>query len=141
MTRVIDASALLDLAQHPDLAARLLAHDEHHAPRLICWEVGNAIHVKMRKKLPSLQARQQLVTDLLNPLDLSDQIGKASAIGALTEQHGLSFYDAAYLQLAIDLDCPLLTHDGALHAAAGKALGANRALKLADVERAAPGAR
>lgn len=55
-------------------------------------------------------------------IDASSPIQLWSSVMAVAQQHGLSFYDAAYLEIAIRRNLPLLTGDKAL-ARAGDAAG------------------
>ena len=62
------------------------------------FEVGNLL----ARKYP-LQADQQLANLclILEPCEVSDKTGWQKKILALVEQHGVTFYDAAYHALAI----------------------------------------
>ena len=51
------------------------------------------------------------------PIELADPVRDLSDVMQLTLHFNLSAYDAAYLQLAISADAPLVTLDGSLVAA------------------------
>lgn len=123
---VLDASAALpwELADESDDAALALlsAVAEHSAwvPALWWTEMANALAVAERRcRLPGLApaalerlARLQLQTDPTPPETVAADALK------LAQQHGLSVYDAAYLELASRLGLPLATRDADLRRAA-----------------------
>lgn len=135
---VMDASAAIDTLGHPRLAECLVAEHDLCAPTLARWEVGNVVHVHLASKLGDAKTRRAIVATLLRPLRLVDQAGREDAIALLVHEHKLTFYDAAYLQLALDEDAGLVTQDRRLREAAAKVLGARRALSLDEAGRAAP---
>jgi predicted nucleic acid-binding protein len=126
---VLDASAALpwEIADENDAAALelLSAVAEHSAwvPALWWTEMANALAVAERRaRLPGLApaaldrlARLQLQTDPTPPENVA-----ADAL-ALAQRHGLSVYDASYLELATRLGLPLATRDADLRRAARKA--------------------
>ena len=84
-------------------------------------EVANGLLVVDRRKVITGNQRQRSL-ERLAALRLTVDDGEArNAFGrtsALAEQHGLSVYDAAYLELALRRNLPLATRDRALHSAA-----------------------
>lgn len=126
---VIDASALIDLLPRSELAEHIHTQYDVAAPALVQWETGHVIHTAPRV-FGDLARRKKIVATLLSPLRLIDQRARSGPIADLVETHGLSFYDAAYLQLAIDEAAVLLTEDRKLLAAATKVLGSDRAWTL-----------
>ena len=84
-------------------------------------EVANGLLVADRRKVITGNQRQRSL-ERLAALRLTVDDGEArNAFGrtsALAEQHGLSVYDAAYLELALRRNLPLATGDRALRSAA-----------------------
>jgi predicted nucleic acid-binding protein len=124
---VLDASVVLAW-QIPDEKAEALAH---LIDRLVevgavvpgHWrlEVANGLFAAERRKRIDAAFREEALADLaLLPITIDpDTAGRAwTDTAALAERHRLTIYDAAYLELARRLQCPLATLDGALQAAA-----------------------
>lgn len=129
---VIDASAAIDTLADPDLAQHIVHHYDVCAPTLLRWEVGNVVHHKHPDVFGDAVKRREVVRALLGPVRLVDQAGRDDAIADLVDKTALSYYDGAYLQLAIEEGCGLLTHDKKLHAAAARKLGHPRVWTLAE---------
>lgn len=127
---VFDASARIETLARPELAGTILADHDACAPTLIRWEIGNVVHGKNASTFGDLAKRKQIVSTLLRPLRLVDQEGREDAIGYIVSRTGLTFYDAAYLQLAIDEDARLLTEDKRLAKVAVGVLGNGRVVSL-----------
>lgn len=101
-----------------DAVFQSLREAEALVPALWRLEVANALLVAVRRnRLPEAKAVPAL--DLLNSLRISVDGRPASLHGvfAVAKQHGLSVYDAAYLDLAMRSGLPLATKDGKLRAA------------------------
>ena len=88
------------------------------APRIFAYEVRNALLVGMRRKRITRDAAgkafhtvKSFNIRLLDPLSYED-------VFALAEKHELTFYDAAYLDLAIRQKLPLASLDKKLRHAA-----------------------
>lgn len=131
----MDASACIDTLESPASAARIFAGHDVCAPALLRWEVGNVVHGRGAAVFGDARQRKAIVATLLRPMRLVDQAGREGAIADVARRHALTFYDAAYLQLALDEDAALVTQDKALLHAAGKALGDGRAWTLEDAAR------
>lgn len=91
------------------------------APGLICWEVANVLQMKIRRGLLGpgregelLEAFEQMTIVLESPPDTT----VLTRVSALAAKHGLSAYDAAYLELAVHEGADLATLDGRLAQAA-----------------------
>jgi len=90
-------------------------------PALWPFEVANSLLVLFRRKRILAEDREQALRNLSRlPLTVDDEgprlaLGKISGLAA---QHGLSIYDAAYLELAMRRKLPLASRDKALRAAA-----------------------
>ncbi len=109
---VIDASALIGWVMPDetgiDLQKAFEAHDEVLAPWLLWVELRNILLVSERRgRLPAGMADQiiETIDDLAIHLDLS-------------RRHGLSAYDALYLELALRQGAALASLDKALLRAA-----------------------
>ena len=90
-------------------------------PALWPFEVANALlFLRRRKKItPAELERAQAALSRMNPR--VDWDGLASVFGttaALAQEHALSVYDAAYLELALRSGLPLASRDAALNRAA-----------------------
>jgi len=134
LTYVIDASVVLKwfVAEEGSIMARklrtqLLAGEvDLVAPDMVLYEMA---HVLLRKKtfaVPEVQEAVALVFRVgvaVSPPDVG-QISKAIEFAS---RAGASVYDSAYLALASDLGCPLVTAD-ARFAKAASALGDIRLL-------------
>lgn len=120
---VVDCSvlaALLFNESERDSAAQTLSGKALFAPWLIDHEI---ISVGLRKIDAGFeQAALAGVSDLMQ-LRLTRCATDASAQLALAAREKLSAYDAAYLQLAVELNAPLATYDQKLGRVARRVLG------------------
>ena len=125
MSRVVlDASVstswLLDDELDPQAATALewVRTNGALVPHLWHYEVRNALVVAERRgRLPEGHAKERLAF-LGDLLILTDQEADLRAAMELAIAHGLSFYDALYLELARRRRLPLATRDAALARAA-----------------------
>ncbi len=99
---VAKARALLDEIQRKPL--------EVHVPALLLYEVGNILLMKTRlgpvalnDAIAHLEALPFSVAPPASPL-----LRRAAHLG---RDLGLTFYDASFLALAVELDCPFITAD------------------------------
>ena len=124
---VLDASVavawLLDDEDEVRAAAALARIETEVAlvPQFWHLEVRNALLGAERRGricVDEVNARMRGLTELPVRTDTESQIGTAFA---LARTHGLSMYDAVYLELAQRSDAPLATLDNALARAAGTA--------------------
>lgn len=134
MTLVVDASIaamwFLDEPMSAQAARFLESPTPLAAPDLIQLDVGNVLARAVKAgALAAADARQALAG--LGPpiLDLHSSAGLADEALALALRQGGSVYDAAYLALAIRLECPLVTHDAELARIAKKTGVAVQSLK------------
>jgi predicted nucleic acid-binding protein len=127
MKAVIDASIVL-AALAPDEASPFAMHiiepfllGGGHAPALWSFEIANPLYWKVRRGLLSpATAEQALRSAYRIPLTF-DQLSPAEVardVVPLCWKHGLTAYDAAYLELALRLAAPLASIDNALIRAA-----------------------
>lgn len=113
------AAVLFDEADR-EAAAMTMAGKELFAPALIDHEM---ISVALKKADADLDdVVKQALTDLAQ-IQLTRCFTDIAAQWALAREHGLTAYDAAYLQLAIELGAPLATFDRKLGEVAQRVLG------------------
>ena len=120
---VVDTSVLIKWIKTKDEdlvseARRLLADIERrpleaHVPALLLYEVGNILLLKtdldaagLNEALSNLEALPFTIAPPATPL-----LKRAARLG---KEFQLTFYDASFLALAVELDCPFITADRAL---------------------------
>jgi len=118
---VVDTSVLIKWIKTKDEelleeARRLLRQVETkpidvHVPALLLYEIGNILLLKTDLAAPELD---QTINDLESlPFIVAPPatplLRRAAGVG---KQYNLTFYDASFLALAIELDCLLITADG-----------------------------
>jgi predicted nucleic acid-binding protein len=106
--------------QHPIASAALdlMPGDGALAPSLWWYELRNVLLVnELRRRLTSADTAEFL-RDLAELRITIDTDPIEDAIFTLARRHRLTFYDAAYLELALRSRSPLATLDDALAAAA-----------------------
>ena len=90
-------------------------------PTLWTFEVANSLLVLFRRKKLLAEDRLRAIDALVRlPLVMDDE-GSRLALGRISEladKHGLSIYDATYLELALRRKLPLASRDAALCQAA-----------------------
>ncbi|MCM2289067.1 MAG: type II toxin-antitoxin system VapC family toxin [Sulfuritalea sp.] len=100
-----------------------LPHHTLHVPALWHLEFANVLlTAQRRKRVNAKDARGLLARASRLPLATDSRVVPLVEIAGLAETHGITTYDAAYLELATRLNCPLATQDKAL-AKAAKRLG------------------
>lgn len=134
---VLDASVVLDgAAPGPRFDALSGLHERFacRAPALLAWEIGHVVHGRRAAAYGSMTPRRTaLVEAMLEGIDLvaTDASARAST-ARLATKHGLTFYDASYLELATrEAEGALATHDAVLRRAAEREL-AGRVVGLDD---------
>lgn len=101
-----------------DAALSLLAEDRALVPYHWWFEVGNIVLLGERRKRASEQYTSDFIGRLERyPIDFAPLPTYAAAL-ALARHHGLTFYDAAYLELAKRKEVRLASLDNALNTAA-----------------------
>ena len=128
MAAVVDASVTLpwflndERTIFSDSVFASLGVVEYWVPAVWRLEFPNALLAAERKKRIDRQTRLQAL-DFASGLALKVDPAAIDmrAISALAERHGLSTYDAAYLELALRQGFELITLDRALAHAAGLA--------------------
>lgn len=126
---VLDASMALSWLLRDESNARAdavlvrLEAAPAHAPQVWPLEVANALWVAERRgRIQESQVRQGLEDILALPVsvEMSEPARVFREILPLARRHGLSVYDATYLDLAARLGLPLATLDDNLAKAARK---------------------
>ena len=127
MSFVVDSSIALtwcfedEATQAADALLVKLTHDGAHAPSLWALEVLNVLMIAQRCGRITLKERQDRIA-LLHALPITLDTETAEQAWTITnllaERHGLTLYDAAYLELAQRLNLPLATLDTDLRTAA-----------------------
>jgi predicted nucleic acid-binding protein len=129
MAIVIDSSAIVALAMDDEVAAaseaavRALIDEGGFAPALFWYEVRNALVMSERRGRAQQERIEQFLKEVeALPIAL-DFPPSSEAVMDLARRHTLTVYDAAYLELALRLDSPLVSLDGRLVAAVDAAGG------------------
>ncbi len=118
---VVDASALAGLVLPDEQAGALesvLSEAEAVAPSLLWAEIRNVLLMAERRGriAPGVFEKASAVLDGLGIV--YDTMPSSESTVALARRHGLTIYDALYLELAHRLGLPLATADRALTRAA-----------------------
>lgn len=124
---VVDPSAVLALAlddEVADFADRVvdrIAAESAQVPAIFWYELRNVLVVnERRRRIRAEQTSAFLATLSVLPIEIS-ALPADTGVLSLARQYGLSVYDAAYLDLALDRGFPLATLDEKLRQAAPKA--------------------
>ncbi|MFN0010726.1 MAG: type II toxin-antitoxin system VapC family toxin [Phycisphaerales bacterium] len=130
MPLVVDCSVAMTWCFHDEASAaadamlQRLGVESGVVPGHWRLEVANTLLMGLRRKRLSEAAATDFLA-LLDGLPIETDLDTAAhAVGAtltLARTHGLTVYDAAYLELALRLGLPLATKDAALAGAATKA--------------------
>ena len=91
------------------------------APALWFLEVANGLLAAQRRKLltgPERRSALEMLSRLRVSIDEDSGLAAFHTTSALADKHGLSVYDAAYLEVALRRQLPLGSRDGALRSAA-----------------------
>lgn len=121
---VVDCSVLIAglLPDEVEMQAQLLLEDLQHGrtvavvPSLFYQEISNALLMAYRRKRINRDVLQQYL-DVITILPITVDTAAATQgstmkrVCELAEKHGLTTYDASYLELASRLDLPLATLD------------------------------
>lgn len=124
MAFVLDASVAAAWAfqeeTHPDASAALsrLQDEIAHVPTLFWYEIRNVLLVNERRGRITPANTERFLGELAILPIVVDPAPNESTVLALARRHGLTVYDAAYLELAQRLAVPLATLDRALIQAA-----------------------
>ena len=125
---VVDCSVLIAglLPDEVEMQAQLLLEDLQHGriiavvPSLFYQEISNALLMAYRRKRINRDVLQQYL-DVITILPITVDTAAATqgstmkTVFELAEKHGLTTYDASYLELAMRLDLSLVTLDADLY--------------------------
>lgn len=127
MSVVLDGSVALAWCFEDEATAEIdalfdrIAERGAHVPSLWRLEVANGLQTAIRRKRIDAAYRDLALSRLMAQrvtVDSETDRYAWSATVRLAEHHGLTVYDASYLELALRLGLPLATADKALIAAA-----------------------
>jgi predicted nucleic acid-binding protein len=125
MTFVVDNSVVSgwflenQANDYTDAIARRLAEERAAAPAIWELELTNVLRTCcIRQRLDAERAQAVIVQIGSLPIDVDRAPVPRAELLALALRFGLSTYDAAYLDLALRLQCPVATLDADLKAAA-----------------------
>jgi predicted nucleic acid-binding protein len=123
MPFVIDASVvaawgLEETHTVADAAARRLRGDSAIVPGLWWYELRNVLVIAERRRRLTERRTTEFLSQIAQLAITLEQSPDEAAVLALARGHGLTVYDAAYLELAIRKALPLATLDTALTRAA-----------------------
>ena len=107
------------VSDYSEAVARALRTDRAHVPVIWELELTNVLRTACMRQRMHAQRAQAVLTQLAAlPISVDRHPVARSELLALSLRFGLSTYDAAYLELALRLQCPIATRDEALLAAA-----------------------
>lgn len=125
---VVDASVsaawFLPDEANPDTEAALQATAtlDVWVPALWLLEIGNLLlRAQRRKRITADKRRELAVAASALRIKVDREPVAITTLDEIAARHGLSAYDAAYLELALRRGLPLATQDDALRAAMAKA--------------------
>lgn len=99
--------------------AQRLRDDRAHAPAIWALEFTNVLRTACVRQRLDVQRAQAVVAQIgALPIEVDRQPLARSEMLALALRFGVSTYDAAYLELALRLQCPVATQDEAMRLAA-----------------------
>jgi predicted nucleic acid-binding protein len=90
------------------------------APRLWAYEIRNSVLMGLRRGRMSIPDSAQFLVSLNEMNVRLSEPASYDNVFSLAQEHGLTVYDAAYLDLAIQEGLPLASLDGQLVRAAQK---------------------
>lgn len=84
------------------------------APKIFDWEVRNVLLSLLRRGAVGGETYEEalLFYEQL-PIEFSEPVAELHDLGMLARQSGLSLFDTAYVALALDRDCGLVSRDAA----------------------------
>jgi len=128
MALVLDSSVCLawffpdERTGFTDTALEVAAQEECWVPSVWRLEFPNALLVAERRRRVSRAERLQMLDEASRlGMRVDTLVHDIRQISTLADQHGLSTYDAAYVELALRLASPMITLDKELAAAAAAA--------------------
>ncbi len=121
MPLIVDASVAVawfvrnQATGYTDRVRRQARAERLHVPAVWPLEFANALWQLQRRKLLS-DRQADTIIDLAEPLDIvvHKDTPAPRRLLAVAREHGLSTYDASYLDLALSLRYPVACRDGVL---------------------------
>ena len=112
---VVDNSYLLECIDAPARFPLFFSLDiKKYAPNLMLYELSNVLLSRIKKDVFTPEkGYDDIVARVLDMIHFENYPDRDSVLSALylSKKCNLTFYDASYLQLAIDLKIPLATYD------------------------------
>lgn len=144
---VVDTSALLDAADSTrppwgEALTTLMGERGAVAPELLAYEAGNVVHRKHPRAFGETARERAVVLEVL--LEGVERVPSTedsrTRSARIAEETGLTFYDAAFVDLAEEREGSLLlTQDEKLAAVGKDRLGGERCLRLDEAVEAVSG--
>ena len=104
---------------YSEAIATRLQDDRASVPAVWELEFTNVLRTACLRQRMNAQAAQAVIAQITSlPIDVDRHLVLPGELLALALRHGLSTYDAAYLDLALRMQLPLATSDEALRDAA-----------------------
>lgn len=117
MIRIVDASAVgavLLVEPQADWVNAQTDGEELYASSVLPFEVGNIFWKRLRSPTADVEGLMAIWSAWTESLPLRLMLSNAPSVLRLARQTGLTFYDASYVQLALDLDGDLISLDNKL---------------------------
>ncbi len=112
---VVDNSFLIECIDTPAKFPLFFSLDTvKYAPNLMLYELSNVLLGRIKKDVFSPErGYDDIIARVLDMIQFKDYPYRDSVLSALylSKKHNLTFYDASYLQLALDFKIPLATYD------------------------------
>ena len=112
---VVDNSYLIECIDNPNEFPLFFDFDiKKYTPHLLLYELSNVLLGKIKKNvIDAHRAYDDIIDRVVKMLHFVDYPKNENAIDIFrnAQKYNLTFYDAAYLQLAIDKTLPLATYD------------------------------
>jgi predicted nucleic acid-binding protein len=114
MIRIVDASAVgavLLVEPEADWVNAQTDGEDLYASPVLPFEVGNIFWKRLRSPAADIEVLMAIWSAWTEALPLRLMLSDAPSVLRLAHRTGLTFYDASYLQLALDLDGDLISLD------------------------------
>jgi predicted nucleic acid-binding protein len=114
MIRIVDASAVgavLLVEPEADWVNAQTDGEDLYASPVLPFEVGNIFWKRLHSPAADIEVLMAIWSAWTEALPLRLMLSDAPSVVRLAHRTGLTFYDASYLQLALDLDGDLISLD------------------------------
>lgn len=105
------ASCVLESAATESARNLLFADGEWYVPRLWRYEVANVFATMIKAKRLSAGTASSIFAALVESLRSHEREPMPDDVFALVSEYGITGYDAQFVALARELNCPLYTQD------------------------------